>query len=105
MTTMNSAEQNEIPVKGQMLIHKYSAFGGNLYAPAGALVSLVGYRGSVVIVENQSGNRFAVRNTEVFFGEGNIDVDESVPLEILSPAARKKKTSRAAIIQQTPTLF
>lgn len=105
MTTMSSAEEIEVPIKGQMLVHKYSAFGGNLYAPAGARVSLVGYRGSVVIVEDESGNRFSARNTDVFFGEGPIDVEQSVSLENSLPAGRKKKTSRAIPVDQTPTLF
>jgi hypothetical protein len=92
------------PIKGRMLVHKYSTFKGNLYAAAGAVICLVAYRGSVAIVEDEFGNRFPTHSDEVFFGEGNINIDQSVPLESSRQPGRRKPASKQPV-EQTPMLF
>lgn len=92
-------------MKGRMLVHKYSTFRRTLYAAAGATVYLVEYMGTVAIVQDENGNRFSALNTEVFFGEGKINIDQSVPLETLASAGYKKKPVRKVAAEQTPMLF
>lgn len=92
-------------IKGRMLVNKYSAFSGQLYAEAGAPVYLVSYMGIVTIVElEQTGNRFPALATEIFFGTGEIVPDESRPVKNTLPA-KKRKASNRKQTDQTPALF
>ena len=97
---------DKTPVKGHMLVDKYSAFSGKLYAAAGTAVFLVTYRGTVVIVETEEGNRFAAKNDEAFFGNLTQVITPSSPVEIPpAPGPKRKKAGRHIEIDQTPTLF
>lgn len=93
------------PVKGRMLVSKYSAFSGKLYAAAGATVYLVSYMGTVAIVElEETGNRFPALATEIFFGTGEIATDASVPVKSIT-VPKKGKNKNAAPAEQTASLF
>jgi hypothetical protein len=102
MQTDNSHKER---VTGRLLVDKYSPSRGTLYASAGATVYLIEYRGTVALVEDEEGKTFSTQCTEVYFGEGHIVIEQSVPRESNGPAAQKKKVGRRVEIDQTPTLF
>jgi len=92
-------------MKGRMLVHKYSMFRGTLYAAAGATVYLVEYRGTVAIVQDENGNRFPAQASEVYFGDGPIDVSEARPREAAAPSPGNRRSGRKTQVIETPTLF
>lgn len=93
------------PVRGRMLISKYSAFNGKLYAVAGATVYLVSYLGTVAIVElEETGNRFPALATEIFFGTGEIAPDTTSPIKNIA-TPKKGKSKKAIPADNTASLF